>query len=223
MHILQIKLLVVFFYIHIYILGGFGESKRRTFKPSTSLCSCFHDLPSGLVCHWMLRWKQSIQVICTGWNPVSRCDVCFSLLSSCLALEYRVLSNILTAAGLPALLVKTISFHEAHFFMYWECSCLLCTVGFFCFLQLNIWKGVSHLYLLTSERTSPINLLKPDNKWQEPATGKTKSGWMPGCLLWTIDCRFIHQLLWFSLACWAANWQLIPFLSTNLCWYYAIK
>lgn len=165
MHILQIKPLVIFFYIYISIFqGGFVVFKQRTFKLSTSLCSCFHDVPSGLGCHWMLRWKQSILVICTGWNPVSRCDVCFSLLSSCLALEYRVLSNILTGAGSPALLVKTISFHEAHFLIYWEFSSFLLLF----FLQLNVWKEVSFLYLLRSERISPAE----STCWNQTLNGR---------------------------------------------------
>lgn len=97
MPILQIKLLVISSYSGRDLgYQSFLLSNRRHHKYLEMLSRSF---PCGLSCHWMLCWKQSILVVCMGSNPVSCCDVCFSPLSSRLALEHSVLSYILISAG----------------------------------------------------------------------------------------------------------------------------
>lgn len=130
------------------------------------LAHAFMVFPCGLSCHWMLCWNQRIPVVCMGSNPVSCCDVCgvfFFLLSSCLALQYRV--------WVPhGLLLKKKCFY-ANFI-----------------LRSQIWKWI--LLFISTEKENMLN--QQDNDWQELAIRNTTSSWMSSCLLTVVHRREAH-------------------------------
>ena len=168
--------------------------------------------PCGLSCHWMLRWKQSVLVVCRGSNPVSRCDVCFSP------------AQFLSRFRVPCTVKYPFGCWMACSSFFWKRGAFMKHISYSRnsrsrFPRLNVLKrsfirlrrkSTSHAEPTRWTENQMMNGRNSLLEIQNPA-GCEAAYW-----LLSIDCGFIRQILWFSFASRVVNWQLIAFLSTTL-------